>query len=110
MDLINLKKIENWQRSDVMDKKASFWPVDFETVDFQTATFCLEKNGEVHRHKHRKEENFWYIVSGSGTVLIGDEERSVQEGDALVIPEDTLHSAKTTDCRMRILQVCGKKG
>ena len=109
MEIQNLKEKNDWKESDVVNKKPNFWNVDFETEDFQTATFCLDYNGNVHRHKHRNEENFWYIVSGKGKVIIDGEEDNVKEGDSLVIPKNVFHEAKTdSENRMRILQISAK--
>ena len=109
MDIVNLKQRDTWRHSDVTNKKKTFWPVDFDTQDFQTATFCINPGGNVHRHKHKSEENFWYIVSGSGVVEIDGVDHPVVEGDALVIPRGAFHSARTDEkTRMRILQVAAK--
>ncbi|WP_057831282.1 cupin domain-containing protein [Colwellia sp. TT2012] len=99
MDIKNLKEISNWRKKD-------HWPSDFTTEQLQTATFCLDNNSQVLKHKHHKEDNFWYIVSGKGTVLLGDEEFEVIEGDSFIIPKGVVHSAKTdSNHKMRILQV-----
>lgn len=93
-----LKSLELWRKKD-------FWPVNFETDQLQVATFCLDREGEVYRHKHGREDQVWYIMSGSGFVTLGDQEFGVVEGDAMLIPKNTFHSARTATERMRILQV-----
>jgi mannose-6-phosphate isomerase-like protein (cupin superfamily) len=99
MDIKNLKNVENWRRKD-------HWPSDFTTEQLQTATFCLDYDSQVLKHKHHKEDNFWYIVSGEGIVLLGDKEFEVKEGDSFIIPKGIVHSAKTdSNNQMRILQV-----
>ena len=99
MDIKNLKEISNWRKKD-------HWPSDFTTDQLQTATFCLDKDSQVLKHKHHKEDNFWYIVSGKGTVLLGEKEFQVIEGDSFIIPKGVVHSAKTDiNNTMRILQV-----
>ena len=99
MDIKNLKDIQNWRKKD-------HWPSDFTTEQLQTATFCLDYDSQVLRHKHHKEDNFWYIVSGEGILFIGDKEFEVREGDSFIIPKGVVHSAKTDlNHQMRILQV-----
>ncbi len=99
MSIKNLKDIENWRKKD-------HWPSDFTTEQLQTATFCLDYDSQVLKHKHHKEDNFWYIVSGSGTVLLAGKEFGVREGDSFIIPKGVVHSAKTdSNNQMRILQV-----
>ena len=100
---IKLTQLNNWKKKDV---PGDYWPVDFMTSQLQTATFCVDYEGEVHRHKHKHEDNFWYIVSGQGWVKLNDKEIPVETGDAIMIPRDTFHSARTDkEHRMRILQV-----
>ena len=99
LEIKNLKEIENWRKKD-------HWPSDFTTEQLQTATFCLDCNAKVVKHKHKKEDNFWYIVSGEGVVILDNKEISVKEGDSFIIPKDTVHEARTGDNqKMRILQV-----
>jgi len=47
-------------------------------------------------HEHPKEEEFYYILCGKGTVTIGDEEREVKSGDALYIPAGMKHRIVNT--------------
>lgn len=103
IEKIKLTQLNNWKKKDV---PGDYWPADFTTSQLQTATFCVDYEGEVHRHKHKHEDNFWYIVSGSGWVKLDDEEIPVEAGDAIMIPKNTFHSARTDkNSRLRILQV-----
>lgn len=40
---------------------------------------------------HNNREEFWYIISGSGKVEIGDEVFDIQTGQKIVIPKGTKH-------------------
>lgn len=103
MEKKNLKGLENWK---AVDKPGDYWPVDFQSAQLQTATFCVEVGGRVHKHKHKREDNFWYVVSGRGRLVIGGESIPVEEGDAVLIPRDTFHEAHAdAGERLRILQV-----
>jgi mannose-6-phosphate isomerase-like protein (cupin superfamily) len=99
VEIKNLKETNNWRKKD-------FWPSDFTTEQLQTAVFCLDYEGKVYKHKHKLEDNFWYIVSGEGLIILDDQEIKVKEGDSLIIPKGTFHEAKTSESqRMKILQV-----
>jgi len=53
--------------------------------------------GLVDPHSHPTHE-FYYILSGRGIMKIGDEERTVGQGDLVYTPPDTTHSIwPTTD-------------
>lgn len=47
----------------------------------------------LHEHQHPQEE-VWNIVEGEIAISIGREERVVKQGSAVVIPPNTLHSAR----------------
>ena len=42
-------------------------------------------------HKHDKEEHAFYILSGSGSVIIDGETVAFEEGDAIFIPPGAMH-------------------
>jgi len=47
-------------------------------------------------HDHPKEEEFYYILCGKGTVTVGDQEKEVKEGDALYVPMGVKHRIVNT--------------
>jgi len=47
-------------------------------------------------HDHPKEEEFYYILCGKGTVTIGEEEREVKEGNVLYVPMGVKHRIVNT--------------
>jgi mannose-6-phosphate isomerase-like protein (cupin superfamily) len=42
-------------------------------------------------HLHRRSEELYHFVSGSGRVRVGADERAVAAGDCVVIPPGTVH-------------------
>jgi quercetin dioxygenase-like cupin family protein len=54
--------------------------------------------GQGHApHQHPGEEEVIYVISGKGSQTVGDGEPfDIQEGDAIYIPRDTLHSTYNT--------------
>ncbi len=52
----------------------------------------LENDAALPRHTHDHDE-VYQVVSGSATAVIGDETFEVSEGDTVVIPAGTVHTA-----------------
>ena len=64
--------------------------------------------GQGHEpHRHPGEEEVLYVISGKGSQTVGDGEPfDIQEGDAIYIPRDTLHSTfNTTWSPLRLIAV-----
>ena len=56
--------------------------------------------GKGHvRHLHEQADELIYVISGTGTQTVGDEEFDIAEGDAVYIPMNTLHSTMNTSWR-----------
>ena len=58
---------------------------------FDHAWGYLDKPGEMERHRHPKEEVYFFF-KGTGFVFVDGEEIPVQPGDVVRIPADALHT------------------
>ena len=68
----------------------------------------LPVGSAVRPHIHHQLEEIYYILSGTGTMLVGDESRQIGAGDAVYIPRETRHSLENTGSEpIRLLLVCG---
>jgi len=47
--------------------------------------------GNAPKHTHADANEFQYVVSGSGTVWLGDQQRPIHHGDLIIIPKGTVH-------------------
>ncbi len=56
--------------------------------------FEVAVGGEVFPHTHPTHE-FYIVMTGVGTMIIGDEQRDVAPGDLIYIPPDQVHSLRT---------------
>ena len=56
--------------------------------------FEVAVGGEVFPHTHPTHE-FYFVMTGVGTMIIGGEERDVAPGDLIYIPPDEVHSLRT---------------
>ena len=53
----------------------------------------VEPDGMQFLHSHEQEQCY-YIISGTGLMMIDDEAQEVNEGDAVFIPSDATHGIK----------------
>lgn len=68
----------------------------------------LPPGAAVARHHHHKTEEVYYILSGTGRMTVGGEERAVAAGDAIFIPRGATHTLANTGAQpLVLLLVCG---
>ena len=71
--------------------------------------------GEVHHveihdaklHVHHRTDEFYYIISGQGTMVLDDEEIELHAGVVVYIPRGVKHKAKGN---LTVLTVCIPRG
>ncbi len=71
-----------------------------------TVKLITVKPGEefsLQTHAHRDE--FWHVISGSGTVTVGDGARVARAGDEFFIPRGMLHRAQGGDEGLLFLEI-----
>jgi len=61
------------------------------TPPFGHAWGYLENGGEMEGHTHPTTE-VYIVISGSGTVVVGEEKEKVTCGDVIEIPPDAYHT------------------
>jgi mannose-6-phosphate isomerase-like protein (cupin superfamily) len=74
-----------------------------------------EAAAEVHHveidharlHYHEKTDEFYYVISGSGTMVLDDEEIELHEGVVVYVPRGVRHKAIG---RLTVLTVCIPRG
>ncbi|WP_321918008.1 MULTISPECIES: cupin domain-containing protein [Paraburkholderia] len=50
------------------------------------------QTGNVPKHTHRGSDEIQYVISGSGTFWLGNEQRQIHPGDLIIIPRGTVHA------------------
>lgn len=55
------------------------------------ATVAVQQ-GNVGKHYHAGNEEIQYILSGTGTMWLGDSQRTIKAGDLIIIPKGTNHA------------------
>lgn len=62
--------------------------------------------GWITDHSHSNAEQWYYIVSGTGLMKVGSEEKIAKEGYIIFVPRNTVHSYKVIgDEPLRFLNV-----
>lgn len=54
----------------------------------------LQPSLSYEPHQHEDHEEIYYIINGTGKIMIGNEEARFRDGDIIYIPENTIHSIK----------------
>ncbi|MCY0854803.1 MULTISPECIES: cupin domain-containing protein [unclassified Cupriavidus] len=62
--------------------------------------------GNVPKHTHMGSDEIQYVISGSGTFWLGNEQRQVHAGDLIVIPKGTVHAGSVpTSGEFKVLAI-----
>lgn len=56
----------------------------------------ISSGTEIGIHKHEKDEEIFFFISGYGTVTVADEEQEVQPGTLVLTPPGLSHGVKNT--------------
>jgi len=54
---------------------------------------------------HNDREEFWRVLDGNPTIIIGENETIAKEGDEFVVPKKTHHRIKANEQTVRILEL-----
>ena len=64
------------------------------------------QTGNVPRHTHMGSDEIQYVISGSGTFWLGNEQRQIHPGDLIIIPKGTVHAgAQATSGEFKVLSI-----
>lgn len=58
------------------------------------AEFEVKDSQELRPHQHHTHE-FYYVLAGRGVMTIASESRSIDRGDLIYIPPDTIHGLRS---------------
>lgn len=60
--------------------------------DSLCTTFIIWVRGGVKHHFHAAHTESVYVISGSGTMELGDEQKEIKAGDYILIPKGVIHA------------------
>lgn len=66
---------------------------------------AVNKGEELSLQKHSKRSEFWKIISGSGSVIIGKEHKNAIPGDTFFISMHTHHRIEAGDTTLTFLEI-----
>jgi len=69
------------------------------------AEASLPAHARTQRHYHKLSEEFYFILEGSGEMIVNGEKRAVVPGDAILIPQGAWHEITAT-APLRFLCCC----
>jgi mannose-6-phosphate isomerase-like protein (cupin superfamily) len=64
---------------------------DAQVIDPRIVTISPSSNNELHKHAH---ESIFYIIKGSGIIVIGKDSLPVNTGDIAFVPRWIFHQSK----------------
>jgi mannose-6-phosphate isomerase-like protein (cupin superfamily) len=74
--------------------------------DSLASSFLLCVDTEVKAHFHRAHTEHVFVLEGTATMRLGDEERTIKAGDTVIIPVGTVHAVRVTgDAPLRVISV-----
>jgi len=63
----------------------------FSTPRVMSDLYCLEPGQAQKVHAHDGEDKIYYVLSGSGTVAVGDRESAIAAGQIVIAPAGVPH-------------------
>jgi quercetin dioxygenase-like cupin family protein len=64
------------------------------------------QTGNVPKHTHMGSDEIQYVISGSGTFWLGNEQRPIHPGDLIIIPRGTVHAgSEPTSGEFKVLSI-----
>lgn len=80
--------------------KTTLWQGDHVMIGLN----CLEPQQTQPVHAHDGADKFYFVLAGSGTFIVGDEEQIVSSGTVVIAPAGVPHGVTNTgDDRLSLL-------
>ncbi|VVB81657.1 Mannose-6-phosphate isomerase [uncultured archaeon] len=65
----------------------------------------VKSNEELSLQYHHHRDEFWKILSGKATIVLGEKAIQANEGDEFFVPKETRHRIKTENSAAKILEI-----
>lgn len=103
-------RVENRDKSVLRD---TYFLVDFEnggpSQGLKMGYTTIYPTGTTTGHTHDDMEEVYFVVSGEGTMVVGDEEYDIKPGDGLYVAPGLFHTTKQKGNQpLQVLWVTGK--
>lgn len=72
--------------------------------------YCFEPGQAQKAHSHAGSDKVYFVLEGTGHIQVGDDERAVEAGTAVLAPSDAAHAVTNTgEGRLRLLVLMAPK-
>jgi mannose-6-phosphate isomerase-like protein (cupin superfamily) len=103
----NLDEVEPFTTLDGSEIRELAGQASGNAVNQSLAEATVPPGGETIEHYHRATEEIYFFTHGTGRMRLGDEEREVGPGDAVVIAPGVRHKLWATGAEpLRLLCCC----
>jgi mannose-6-phosphate isomerase-like protein (cupin superfamily) len=93
MEIFNISNSRNTGRLEILTSHMLISPQNSSTMNLSIQISTIPKGSEQPIHAHDPEQCY-YIIKGTGLMIIEDETREVTSGDAIYIPSNKKHGIK----------------
>jgi mannose-6-phosphate isomerase-like protein (cupin superfamily) len=103
----NLHEVEPFTTLDGSEIREVAHPARGDAVNQSLAEATVPPGAETHEHYHSTTEEIYFFTHGRGRMRLGEEERAVAPGDAVVIAPGLRHKLwNSGDEPLRLLCCC----
>jgi mannose-6-phosphate isomerase-like protein (cupin superfamily) len=81
----------NWQQYAGLKPEKFYKTTLFQGEHLLVGLNCLEPGQVQSAHAHEGADKFYFVVEGSGTFTVGDEERQAEAGTVIAAPAGVKH-------------------
>src|SRR5262249_23322460 len=94
-DVVRMNSIEVLSRRMFSEEKMQKLNL-FETDNLFCDVYCLLPGQTQKPHRHQGADKIYYVLEGSGTFQIGEEQKILGQGIAVLAPSDVDHGVRNT--------------
>jgi mannose-6-phosphate isomerase-like protein (cupin superfamily) len=81
-----------------------FYEVLSDAEDHKVKRITVESGRRLSLQRHQQRKEHWFIVSGESLVTVGEDKKKVLRGQAIDIPQGSLHRIENTG-RERLIYI-----
>lgn len=76
-----------------------------ETINYKCKRLYVNSNSQFSLQHHEYRNEYWTVVQGDGSVIIGDNKKNVTVGDFIFVPRTVCHRLKGGETGITIIEV-----
>lgn len=107
MQIQKLERVQSFTTLDGSEIRELAGPASSNAMNQSLAEASIAPGASTEEHYHRQTEEIYYFTHGRGRMRLGEEEREIEPGDAVVIAPGLRHKLWATgDEPLRLLCCC----